>query len=77
MVAISGWRAPHRKVWWVVICSNCRKVIGRYLLPSLIRQTTFRLCDACAAATTAPQQREEAQPTPPRRPRRAPQAPSS
>lgn len=73
MVAISGWRAPHRKVWWTVVCSNCQKVLGRYLLPGLIRQTTYRLCDECS--TTSPQQRQET-PTPPptRRPRRASQS---
>ncbi|MFN3974201.1 MAG: hypothetical protein ACK4K2_02835 [Dehalococcoidia bacterium] len=71
MVAISGWRAPNRKVWWTVVCTNCRKVLGRYLLPGLIRQTTYRLCDDCSATT--PQQRQET-PQPSRRPRRPAQA---
>lgn len=75
MAIISGWRAPHRKVWWTVICSNCHKVLGRYLLPGLIRQTTYRLCDECAAAAapSQPQARQEATSPPPRRSRRAQQ----
>ncbi|MCS7206361.1 MAG: hypothetical protein NZ951_00235 [Dehalococcoidia bacterium] len=68
MPAISGWRAPHRKVWWTVVCHNCHKVLGRYLLPGLQRQTTYRLCDDCSAST--PQQRTETPQTPARRQRR-------
>ncbi|MCY4624929.1 MAG: hypothetical protein OXC99_08015 [Chloroflexi bacterium] len=58
------FKHPARSVWHTSVCSRCKRVIQRVLLPGLQKRTTHRVCDRClsegsqaqgqAAAAAAP-----------------------
>ncbi len=41
------FKHPSRSVWHTSVCSRCRRVIQRVLLPGLQKTTSYRVCDRC------------------------------
>ena len=41
------FKHPTRSVWHTSVCSRCKRVIQRVMLPGLQKRTTYRVCDRC------------------------------
>ena len=41
------FKHPTRSVWHTSVCSRCKRMIQRVLLPGLQKRTTYRVCDRC------------------------------